>query len=74
MTTLLELIWTVSEITPDDEEVVATVAHMIESGVVQVGRGAARGGRGRDRGGAASARSAVPTANLLGILGGRAIG
>ena len=34
--TLLELVETVSEITDDDAEVVATVMHMIRSGVVEL--------------------------------------
>jgi hypothetical protein len=35
--TLLELIETVGEITEDDEEVVATVIHMLRSGTVLLG-------------------------------------
>ncbi len=34
--TLLELVWIVSELTPDDDEVVATVVHMLRSGAVQL--------------------------------------
>jgi hypothetical protein len=34
-TTVLEIVWIVSEITPDDDEVVATVLHMIRSAAVR---------------------------------------
>ena len=35
-TTLLELVRTVSEVTEDDQEVVATVLHMLRSGSVRL--------------------------------------
>lgn len=35
-TTLLELVWVVGEITPDDDEVVASVLHMLQSGAVRL--------------------------------------
>ena len=34
--TVLELVWIVSELTSNDNEVVATVSHMIRSGAVQL--------------------------------------
>jgi hypothetical protein len=34
--TVLELVWIVSELTPNDDEVVATVSHMIRSGAVRL--------------------------------------
>jgi len=34
--TILELVWIVSELTANDDEVVATVSHMIRSGTVQL--------------------------------------
>jgi hypothetical protein len=34
--TILELVWIVSELTSNDDEVVATVSHMIHSGAVRL--------------------------------------
>ena len=35
-TTLLNLVWTINEVTDDDREVVATVAHLVNSGQMQL--------------------------------------
>jgi hypothetical protein len=40
--TILELVWLVSELTPNDDEVVATVSHMIRSGAVRLRTQASR--------------------------------
>ena len=72
MTTLLELVWVVSEITPDDDAVVATVLHMIESGTLKVRSDAAllelARRSHRDLGGSGAGRR-VPTAAIADRLG-----
>jgi hypothetical protein len=35
-TTLLDLVWTINQVTDDDRQVVATVAHLINSGQVRL--------------------------------------